>query len=110
MTDRLYFAFLAVVEDAQRKLAVDRDALALLDLIACCADEGLEPLSVTEAMSCKDIASPATIHRKLDLLLERGLIRHEYRDDNRRTKYLLPTNKARTYYDFLCESMREVMR
>ena len=110
MTDRLYFKFQSIVEDAQIRLNVDRDALALLDVIASCADEGLEPLSVTEAMSLKEIASPATIHRKLNLLVAANLVTHEYRDNNRRIKYLLPTAKARAYYGFLSQTIREISK
>ncbi len=105
MTDRAYFRFLALVETPTNLLKVSRDALALLDVIASCAD--LDPLSVTEAMSLSDIASPATIHRKLDELVEAGLVTHDYREGNRRTKYLLPTKKALAHYDFQSYAIRE---
>jgi predicted transcriptional regulator len=108
MTDRAYFRFLALAEDPAKLMKVSRDALALLDVIASCAD--LEPLSVTEAMSLASIASPATIHRKLDELVEAGLVTHDYRDGNRRTKYLLPTKKAWAHYEFQSYAIREAAK
>ena len=109
MIDRAYFKFLTYVEGTQRNaIAVDRDSLALLDVIAMYADH--DPLSVTDAMALASIASPATIHRKLDILAEAGLVAHEYRDDNRRTKYLVLTKKSQAYYDFLSTSIREAAK
>jgi len=108
MTDRAYFKFLALVEDPTKLLKVSREALALLDVIASCAD--LEPLSVTEAMSLASIASPATIHRKLDELVAANLVTHDYRDGNRRTKYLLPTKKAWAHYEYQSYAIREAAK
>jgi hypothetical protein len=95
MIDRTYFRFLAHAGDIPASLSVDRIAVALLDEISLC---DAEPLSVTEAMSLSFIASPATIHRKIDELLEKGLIEHFYEDNNRRTKFLVPSAKALDHY------------
>ena len=108
MIDRAYFKFLALTEASPQLLKISRDALALLDVIASCADH--EPLAVTEAMTLAHIASPATIHRKLDELVAAGLVTHEYRDNNRRTKYLMPTPKALSHYSFLAHCVREATR
>ena len=56
------------------------------------------PLTVTQAMKLEQLASPATLHRKLDTLLAHGYITMEYEGKNRRTKYLTPTHKANTYF------------
>ena len=48
--------------------------------------------------STKPIASPATLHRKLDELREGGLIEQTFEGKNRRTKYLCPTPQAEKYF------------
>lgn len=72
----------------------DLTAMKLLEVIAACED--YEPLTVGEAMMCKDIASPATLHRKLMDLSRAGLVAHEAQD--RKTKLLFTTAKAREYF------------
>ena len=57
------------------------------------------PLTITEAMALEEVASPATIHRKIDDLRIAGLVDTEFQGENRRTKYLTPTPKARKFFD-----------
>jgi len=71
----------------------DADARQLLDVICLNHAEG-HPITVTQAMSIHSIASPATLHRKLDALGNGDWIEHEYKGGNKRTKYLVPTTKA----------------
>ena len=105
MMDRTYFRFLAFA--GPRALDVDLVAVALLDEICLCE---VEPLSVTEAMSLSFLASPATLHRKLDDLVEAGLVDHIYKDDNRRTKYVVPTMLALDHYAHLGAAIREAVK
>ena len=62
-------------------------------------------MTVTEVMALSDIASPATIHRKLDELRELGLIEQVFEGKNRRTKYLVPTKLANIYFEKMSEAM-----
>jgi DNA-binding MarR family transcriptional regulator len=78
--------------------SLDSTAKALLERIACEHAQG-NPLTITEAMALHDVASPATIHRKIDDLRIAGLVDTEFQGDNRRTKYLTPTPKARKFFD-----------
>jgi len=55
-------------------------------------------LTVTDAMALSSIASPATMHRKIDELLSSGHIHLTFKGENRRTKYLTPTKKAHDHY------------
>jgi DNA-binding transcriptional ArsR family regulator len=50
-------------------------------------------------MALGSIASPATIHRKLDCLRDMGLVDAMFEGNNRRTKYLVPTTQAQCYFD-----------
>lgn len=95
-----YFRFLSLVNaleqdsDLQR---IDQESKRLLDVITVKHHAG-SALTVTQAMALEFIASPATIHRKIDLLLEMGLIDFEFKDGNRRSKYLVPTQTADAHY------------
>ena len=83
---------------------VDATAMLLLNEIAI-QDLDDKPMTVTEVMALSNIASPATIHRKLDELREAGLIEQSFEGKNRRTKYLVPTKLANTYFDKMSEAM-----
>lgn len=67
--------------------------MLLLNEIAVRNLEG-KTITVTEAMTISTIASPATIHRKLDELRDVGLIEQIFEGKNRRTKFLVPTKTA----------------
>lgn len=69
----LRFLSLAQTLDAASVSTVDETARHLLQLIALRHAQG-NALTVTEAMAMSTVASPATIHRKLDALREAGLI------------------------------------
>ena len=85
----------------------DATAHALFELI--CLHDGLgHPMPVTAAMSQPQIASPATLHRKLDELLELGLIQHEHEGKNRRTKYLKMSTAGRLYTVLMSQAMERV--
>ena len=80
----------------------DETARVLLTRIAVQASLYNDPLSVTQTMNgFAYLASPATVHRKIDDLLDAGYLTFSYKGDNRRTKYLVPTDKANKYFDAL---------
>ena len=88
---------------------LDETARVLLNHVGIHATLYNSPLTVTQAMDMPYIASPATMHRKVDDLLKAGYITLEY-GDNRRTKFLTPTAKAQAYFDSLSvaiDSIRE---
>ena len=60
------------------------------------------PLCVAGAMSLSALASPATLHRRIDDLIAKGYISHKFEDD-RRTKFLMPTSKAAAYFKKVAE-------
>jgi Fe2+ or Zn2+ uptake regulation protein len=96
-----YLALAKTVHESDRHLtAVDETAKRLLEIIALSHAEN-RPLTVSAAMALEPIASPVTIHRKLDMLRELGLIDQIFQGDNRRTKYLIPTQVSDDYFDNL---------
>ncbi len=100
----LRFLSLAQTLNAASISTVDETARHLLQLIALRHAHG-NALTVTEAMAMSTVASPATIHRKLDALREAGLIDQMFEGQNRRTKYLVPTAAADAYFAELGDVM-----
>jgi DNA-binding MarR family transcriptional regulator len=108
----VYLRFLAlsnVINVASTQLSkVDQTAKQLLQVIALRHEQG-KAMTVSEAMEMASIASPATIHRKLDDLRESGLIEQTFVGKNRRTKYLVPTKVADKYFTNLGEMMKQTL-
>ena len=67
------------------------------------------PLTITELMAMSEIASPATIHRKIDQLRELGMVDTVFEGNNRRTKYLVPTQAAHDYFDQVGKVMQQAI-
>ena len=93
-----FLNLLRPVESSFLPSTLDQTAKSLLNRIACQHALG-QPLTVSKAMALQDIASPATIHRKIDDLRSAGLVDVMYQGENRRTKYLVPTAKANRFFD-----------
>ena len=98
---QLYLRFLRIargvdIQNIQVK-KIDSTALLLLNEIAVQHYDG-KNITVTQAMLLTNIASPATIHRKLNNLIEVSLIEQVFNGKNRRTKYLIPTKEAESYF------------
>ena len=96
----IYLRFLSLLHAIEGKGELpnlDLDAKRLLEVIGVQHSQG-KPLTVSDAMAMTQIASPATIHRKLDVLREIGMIDTYFEGKNRRTKYLCPTPQAEKYF------------
>lgn len=107
-----YFRFMTLLsklDDGHPIQGVDAQARQLLDAIALHHHLGT-PLTVTTAMALNSIASPATIHRKLEDLKSKGLVRSEFHEGNMRTKYLVPSRLANQRYDRLHREMHKSLR
>jgi predicted transcriptional regulator len=85
-------------------LPCDLVARALLHVIAARGDDHM---TVTEVMAQSAIASPASLHRKLDDLIAFGLVTLTHRGANRRTKYVVPTKVAEAYFHTMGKAMIE---
>ena len=99
--DKFYLRFLNVLHALESDDNVglkDPENRRLLEVIAIRQQEG-HLLTVSTAMLLSDIASPATLHRKIDALVQAGWVEHQFEGENRRTKYLACTPKAMQYFD-----------
>ena len=105
----IYLRFLSLLHAIEGKGELpnlDLDAKRLLEVIGVQHSQG-KPLTVSDAMAMTQIASPATIHRKLDVVREIGMIDTHFEGKNRRTKYLCPTPQAEKYFSQVGEVMQQ---
>jgi Fe2+ or Zn2+ uptake regulation protein len=108
---QIYLRFLNLIhalDNGQHAPAMDLDAKKLLEVIAVHHAQE-KPLTVTDAMALNTIASPATIHRKLDQLRELGMIDTVFEGKNRRTKFLIPTQQAHQYFEKISQVMQQAL-
>jgi len=107
-----YVRFLELIQTIEGRGALsemDLDAKKLLEVIVVSDSKG-KTLTVTDTMQMSHIASPATIHRKLETLRQLGFIANEYVGENRRTKYLEPTPAATKYFEQVGSVMQKVLK
>jgi Fe2+ or Zn2+ uptake regulation protein len=108
---QIYLRFLNLIhalDGGANAPVMDLDAKKLLEVIAV-RQAANKPLTVTDAMALNNIASPATIHRKLDQLRELGMIDTVFEGKNRRTKYLVPTSMAHDYFNQVGQVMKQAL-
>ena len=105
---QLYLQFLQLSQAVETQNTavrnIDSNALLLLEEITVQNLDG-KTLTVTQAMALKKLASPATLHRKIDALREAGLIEQIFVGKNRRKKYLVPTKDTHAYFAKLSKAI-----
>jgi DNA-binding MarR family transcriptional regulator len=113
MADRnFYLRFIGLVNAFQKDAgidALDPTALRLLEVITQSHAAG-NPLKVTEAMALNEIASPATMHRKIEALKTQGYVATEFQGDNRRAQYLVPSTQGLGYLDALGQALLQAAK
>ena len=110
ITSNDYLRFLHQVQRARvkgRLSDLEPMCVRLLDEIAI-ADADQAPLTVTGLMVQAHIASPATLHRKMQLLQAEGLIELVVDPDNKRSKFVVISKKGKRYYALMSTMMTEI--
>jgi DNA-binding MarR family transcriptional regulator len=97
----LYFKYLS--KTIEHQLNIDLTSYQLLKIIASCSR--YEALTVNELINIQELGSPATLFKKLTQLSKEGLVYDQHIGDDKRSKYLYPTFKARTHFDRLSKAM-----
>lgn len=97
--ESVYLRFLSLCQalDRKQRHEVDATAMQLLGEIGV-AEFNESPKSVTELMALTHIASPATVHRKLDDLIKSGLVATRFALPDRRTKRVHVTAKGHKFF------------
>ncbi len=110
---QIYLRYLVLAE-ALRKSNIDLSGIddigkKLLEAIAITSDHG-QPLVVTQTLELSEIASPATIHRRIEILKKAGLIQVMQTEQNQKIKFLVPTQISIDYFDKLGKLMASATR
>ena len=92
-----YIEFLKDRHEIDNQIVITADERELLEVIAVC-DHQDKPLTVTGFMAMTHLASPATLHRKMDNLIALNLVALHHKGKNRRTKYVKLTITALEYF------------
>jgi len=111
-SNHVYLRFLSLVhaiDNSDELPQMDLESKRLLEVIAI-RFEQQQPLTVTEAMALHHIASPATLHRKLDQLREMGMIETFYEGSNRRSKYMAPTELTKRYFEKVEKALQKTLK
>ena len=72
---------------------LDANENALLEAIALRWFEN-KPMTVREAIGLSELGSPATLHKRITRLRNRDLVETFSQADDKRAKYLIPTEKT----------------
>jgi len=110
---QIYLRYLVLAEALRQSnidfSGIDELGKKLLETIAIKSAQG-HPMVVTETMDLSDIASPATIHRRIEILKKAGLIQVFQTEQNQKIKYLVPTQTSIDYFEKLGKLMASAMR
>jgi DNA-binding MarR family transcriptional regulator len=107
---KFYLRFASLVNAVNKDAGVDLDSIAmrLLEAITEAHAAGA-PLKVTSALEL-DLASAATLHKKIDSLKSQGFVQIEHPEDTKRTKFLVPTDQALDHLDALGKALLKAAR
>jgi len=94
-------------ESGQVFTTMDAETVKLLEQIVIQYAEG-HPLTVSQAMMLSRIASPSSLHKKIEKLRKANLISHEYNAANRRTKYLMPSSLIQHQFHQLERELKKI--
>ena len=107
-----YLRFLNVLHalesDSELPL-MDLECRRLLEEIAVRQHDD-QTMTVTEVMALANIASPATLHRKLNQLITVNLVEAAFEGSNRRTKYMKLTSQGVAYFRRLSQAMQTAVQ
>ena len=105
-----YLAFLLLCEREEVRILqhsahISPDALAVFVRIAVMHDMN-KALTVSQAMALPGLASSAAIHKRIDDLRESGMVNVWFKAPDRRTKYLIPSEKGNRYLKLMGQLLR----
>jgi replication initiation and membrane attachment protein DnaB len=110
---QIYLRYLVLAETLRKSNIdlsdIDEIGKKLLETIAIKSAQG-QPMVVTQTMELSDIASPATIYRRIEILKKAGLIKVFQTEQNQKIKYLVPTQTSIDYFEKLGKLMASAMR
>ena len=103
MTNRsLYLRFMGLANALHKRTGSDIDPISikLLEAITDGYEQG-KLLRVSDVLELNELASYATLHKKIELLKRNNLVEIEYVTGDHRSRYLTPTKVTLKYFDDL---------
>ncbi len=85
----------------------DANEKALFDSL-CLRWSQSNAMTVREAISQTSLGSPATLHKRLKRLIAKELIVATHEGQDKRTKYLVPSEKGLVYIEWLSSKLTTV--
>ena len=110
----IYIDFLSLCEQKsaaihQYSAHISPNLLALFAMVAITHARD-ESMTVSQAMALPNMASSAAIHKRIDDLREAGMINLVFKENDRRTKYLILTEKGNRYLKFMGQLLRHASK
>lgn len=105
-----YFRFLQLAKALDHLSAdevMDANESALLEAVVLRWHEG-QPMTVREAINLAELGSPATLHKRVTRLRQKDMLATYSEPNDRRAKYLVPTDRALSHFEQLGRSMQQV--
>ena len=109
-TESAYLRFLQLAKTIQKlpdAPLMDANEKALLEEIALRWFEN-RPMTVREAIGLDQLGSPATLHKRITRLRSRDLLQTFNQPDDKRAKYLIPTQKTLDMFNDFGKKMAAV--
>jgi DNA-binding MarR family transcriptional regulator len=110
-TDNVYLRFLQLAKAIQslpESPLLDANENALLEAIAVHWFEE-RPMTVREAIGLTHLGSPATLHKRITRLRAKDLVQTFNQTDDKRAKYLIPTDKTLAMFSDYGKKIRSVV-
>jgi DNA-binding MarR family transcriptional regulator len=109
--DNVYLRFLQLAKAIQslpESPLLDANENALLEAIAVHWYEE-RPMTVREAIGLAHLGSPATLHKRITRLRAKDLVQTFNQADDKRAKYLIPTDKTLAMFSDYGNKIRTVV-
>lgn len=109
--DNVYLRFLQLAKAIQslpESPLLDANENALLEAIAVHWYEE-RPMTVREAIGLAHLGSPATLHKRITRLRAKDLVQTFNQADDKRAKYLIPTDKTLAMFSDYGNKMSKVV-
>ena len=109
--DNVYLRFLQLAKAIQslpESPLLDANENALLEAIAVHWFED-KPMTVREAIGLAHLGSPATLHKRITRLRAKDLVQTFNQADDKRAKYLIPTDKTLAMFSDYGNKIRTVV-
>jgi len=85
---------------------MDANEEALLQAVVLRWHEN-QAMTVREAIGLGNLGSPATLHKRISRLREKDMLSAQNLEGDRRTKFLIPTQRTLDYFQNLGQSMQQ---